>query len=156
MGPKQQQTNKRIVSKDEYVACVARREAKRWGSVVLAIAGAACFVCTLGSAVGMLYALDFVWKGLFLLSITLSFPAGYALFKFAEKNLQEAVVKLDVVPLTRANMGDLPALDTLVRASQAPAQTDEQQAELLRAAQYGRETPAEELLRASTNQENQP
>ena len=53
-----------------------------------------------------------------------------------------------VALITRHNTGHLPAVETLVRASGLPP--SHQQAELLRAAQYGNETPPEELLRATT------
>jgi len=48
--------------------------------------------------------------------------------------------------LTGRNGHLLPMQETLVRASSQPP--IQQQAELLRAAQYGQETPAEQLLRA--------
>jgi hypothetical protein len=51
------------------------------------------------------------------------------------------------VPLTRANTADLPAPDSLVRASAEPVQ--EQRAVLLRAATQGIETHEEQLVRAS-------
>jgi len=62
------------------------------------------------------------------------------------KLLLKGVEKIEPVGLiTRHNTGALPEFDTLVRSSdQPPAQ---QQAELLRAAQYGKEMPAEQLLR---------
>ena len=52
------------------------------------------------------------------------------------------------VPLTRANIGHLPAPDSLVRASAEPVQ--EQQSVLLRAATEGMERHEEQLVRAST------
>jgi hypothetical protein len=51
------------------------------------------------------------------------------------------------VTLARANTADLPAPDSLVRASAEPVQ--EQQAVLLRAATEGTETHEEQLVRAS-------
>jgi hypothetical protein len=71
-----------------------------------------------------------------------------ALYYAGRVHLKLARAIEPVTPLTRANIGDLPAPQTLVRASQEPMQ--EHQAELLRAAQYGKETHAEELLRATT------
>ena len=50
-----------------------------------------------------------------------------------------------VKPLTRFNIGRLPAEETLVRAAAEP--TEEQKAVLLRAAQAASETPSEQLLR---------
>lgn len=54
------------------------------------------------------------------------------------------------VPLTRANTADLPAPDSLVRASTEPEQA--QQAVLLRAAAKEQERQAEELVRAVAGQ----
>jgi hypothetical protein len=51
--------------------------------------------------------------------------------------------------LTHHNSHLLPPEESLVRASDVPP--SQQQTELLRAAQYGKETPAQELLRASTD-----
>jgi hypothetical protein len=134
----QEKSNKRIVSKEEYAVLVGKREAKRWGSIVLAVAAAGCFVCTIIGVLAMIggFTMGFLVAGL-------SVVLGLAMKKVAEKAMSEVLITLDVVPLTRANMGDLSAPDTLVRASEAPSQT-----ELLRAAAQGQETPAEELLRA--------
>ena len=52
-------------------------------------------------------------------------------------------------PPTNTNNADLPAHQTLVRASSEPLQT--QEAVLLRAATEGMETPPEEMLRASVS-----
>jgi hypothetical protein len=72
----------------------------------------------------------------------------YTSFTIADK-VQNAAKKIETVaPITRHNTGDLPIVETLVRASNLPPSI--QQAELLRAAQYGKDTPAEELLRATT------
>ena len=136
---------RRIVSLGEYLSRIGKREAKRWGSLALAVVIGA-FV-----ALSILCVFGIMAGGLFPL---LCAPvAGVSLFlawhmkQYAEKTMQEAQKKLDVVPLTRANIGDLPPSHTLVRASQEPAPS--QKAELLRAAQFGQETPADELLRAA-------
>jgi hypothetical protein len=58
-----------------------------------------------------------------------------------------------IAPITRHNTGDLPEVETLVRSSDL--RPSHQQAELLRAAKPGQETPPEELLRAAqTNRDN--
>lgn len=54
------------------------------------------------------------------------------------------------IPLTRANIADLPLPDSLVRASQEPLQA--QKTILLRAASEKPETHEEELLRASAGE----
>jgi hypothetical protein len=51
-------------------------------------------------------------------------------------------------PINFTDTSALPAVETLVRASAVPPSN--QQTELLHAAQYGKETPVEELLRATT------
>ncbi len=56
-----------------------------------------------------------------------------------------------VAAITRHNTGDLPDVETLVRASNLPP--SHQQAELLRASGQGAETPAEQLLRAAQGEE---
>ena len=138
---------RRVVSKEEYAVLVSKREAKRWGSIVLTPAIAFCFVC---SFVGVLETIASVCAGstsfvLRFLVAVVSGLGGWGLKRVAEKALQEATAPLNVVPLTRANTVGLPAADILVRASQEPAQ----QAELLRAAQFRREARAEQLLRAA-------
>ena len=55
------------------------------------------------------------------------------------------------VPLTRANAADVPASDSLVRASAEPMQA--QEAVLLRAATQSTEKRAEQLLRATNEQD---
>ena len=61
--------------------------------------------------------------------------------------LRQAIKVDPGVPLTRANTADLPAPDSLVRASAEPVQ--EQQAVLLRAATETQERHEEQLVRAS-------
>jgi hypothetical protein len=65
----------------------------------------------------------------------------------AVKTWQGAKKVEPVALLTKHNTGQLPEVKTLIRASDVPPL--HQQAELLRAAQHGNETPAEELLRAT-------
>ncbi len=56
-----------------------------------------------------------------------------------------------VIPLTRANTADLPATESLVRASQEP--TKEDQSILLRPAVEIQHTPADQLLRPAEQME---
>lgn len=58
-----------------------------------------------------------------------------------------------VTPITRHTTSSLPPEESLVRASDASP--SHQQAELLRATQHCKETPAEELLRASTDSKSE-
>ena len=143
---------KRIVSKSEYAALVSKREAKRWGSVGLAVAVAVCILSTLGLVLAGLLADGMGWRALCFVAAVPVLSAAWIIKNLAEKSMLEASVALNVVPLTRANIGDLTVFESLVRASQEPVQA--QQAELLRpAAQGGGESPAEELLRAATTRE---
>lgn len=64
----------------------------------------------------------------------------------------EHAIRLNAgVPLTRSNTADLPATESLIRASAAPIQA--QEAVLLRAATAGQQTPPEHLVRATGGQE---
>ena len=65
------------------------------------------------------------------------------LLRLGSRNSWQTVHTIN--PLTRANTADLPAPDSLVRASSEPMQA--QEAVLLRAAAEGQETPPEQLVR---------
>jgi len=65
----------------------------------------------------------------------------------ASKLFKAAAAVEKVAPITRHNTGELPAAQTLVRASERPI--THCQTELLRAAGEGAETPSEQLLRAA-------
>jgi len=69
------------------------------------------------------------------------FVGAFQLFK-KERTIER------VAPITRHSTSFLPPQESLVRASDLPP--SQQQAELLRAAPRGSETPTEELLRATT------
>lgn len=76
---------------------------------------------------------------------------SYRLFCYAKTSMKKAIRKENIVPLTRANTSDLPAPDTLVRASQEPLQA--QGSVLLRAAVQTQDGHEEQLLRAAGGQE---
>jgi hypothetical protein len=149
MSEKPHNTGKRIVSKSAYAVLFSKREAKRWGSFVLAAATGVCGVFSIVCFYGMLSGIgyhDYFWMLLGAAGCCASVAAACTLMRFAGRMMQQVQLNLDVVPLTRANVGDMPAPDILLRASiLSPTQ---QQVELLRAAQYGKESPSEELLRA--------
>ena len=119
----------------------------------MAVAVAVCFLFGLGSSFYIFFGDNPPIKGLASLVTILAFVAGGVILKRAEKNMQEALVKLDVVPLTRSNAGDLRAPEVLVRASQQPDQAP--QTELLRAAGQGLQTPSEQLLRATEGKQTE-
>ena len=76
---------------------------------------------------------------------------AYACAKLSDASTEQAEKINPGVPLTRANTADLPAPDSLVRASSEPLQA--QESVLLRAATEKGETPPEQLVRASVGQE---
>ena len=73
---------------------------------------------------------------------------SWCLWYFGRKFIKEARQIDPGVPLTRASTADLPAPDSLVRASQEPMQA--QEAVLLRAAAGKQEQHEAQLLRAAT------
>ena len=140
-----QKSGKRIVSKGEYVRLKGKRESIRLvGVCLLLLAGILGFltVCTLGI-------MGFRLNGC-ILALCLGI-ATYVVGKWGLESLN-ASVKIDPgVPLTHVNVTDLPAPDTLVRASSEP--TQEQQTVLLRAVAADQQTPSEQLVRASSGAE---
>jgi len=144
---------KRLVSKKQYVLAVGTKTLLSVSGLGLCVGGlvglASCLVlCMLvgsdsrhvAGAWSVLGTLSVMWVVLL--------AVGRILLKKGKK--------LDTgILLTRANTGELPASDSLVRASNAPL--SHQQAELLRAAQPGQEMPPEELLRATQgNRDSKP
>jgi hypothetical protein len=81
-----------------------------------------------------------VWGGFIAAFGVVAIWGGKALF-------DKAKAIEPVAPITRHNTGSLPTVETLLRASVFPP--SHQQADLLRAAGQGAETPPEQLLRAA-------
>lgn len=144
-------TGKRIVSKREYVRLVGKREALRWGSVGLAVTVAVCVLSCVGCIIAGALADGIEIMVLWFIVAALCFAVAWIIKRTAEKAMQKALRKRDAIPLTRANTADLPAPESLVRASAEPVQ--EQQAVLLRAAAERQEKHEEQLLRAASGQE---
>ncbi len=132
------QTGKRIVSKGEYAKVQSR---KMWG--LLLAGGLIVIEVSLMGVVGwgLLNGITIqkIIVGTYLIMI--SFAANQA----GKYYIKRSHAIEPVVPLTRANAADLPAPDSLGRASEQP--TSNPQSELLRAAAQGESTPAEQLLR---------
>lgn len=158
----EQQTGKRIVSKREYAAVQAKRWSVRIGGAVIFLI--ALLLATFGVVplllilvrIGNTPALPnhnrqhLALAGLSFLILTL-FGTVFKLGQWG-RNMARQGASIDPgIPLTRHNTADLPAPDSLVRASSKPVQA--QEAVLLRAAAQEVETPAEELVRASVGQE---
>lgn len=144
MEPK---TGKRIVSKGRYIKLMGMR-------LSLLACGAVCMlVGGVAAILGVMEGVNDVIRGSvgtnfslpsangFYATCLVCFLVGVCCVFLGEK------VKEDVTPLIRANIANLPAPDSLVRASSEPIQA--QEAVLLRAAVKGQETPPEKLVRAS-------
>ena len=145
------QTGKRIVSKGEYAKVQGQRAGLRSGALVLYLVALFFLLKAVSCLMALLYmlltgrAITFetaVYTVLFLLMGT----GAHFFRKWAKGNMRRASEMGKIVPLTRANTADLPAPDSLVRASAEPVQ--EQEAVLLRAATAGMERHEEQLLRA--------
>jgi hypothetical protein len=141
----EKQTGKRIVSKGEY----ARKQGRRlW----LGLKSCAALLC-LPALLVVGYFQQPASSGC--IQVDPRNGIGYRVFIalffvpasiFAAKQIFRDFQQIDPgVPLTRANTADLPAPDSLVRASEEPMQ--EQQAVLLRAAAQRHETSPEQLVR---------
>ena len=136
-----EEPQKRVVRWKEYAEFVS----------VQGIAGSLGYFFLLG---GMLFLIAGIplallggWIGLFggaILSIMGLFGINIS------KTLFDKIEKMEPLALlTKENAKHLPETETLVRPSDLPS--SQQQAELLRAAQPGQETPPEELLRPGEN-----
>ena len=135
-----QEPGKRIVSKGAYASHVSRKATLSSFGITL---------CTLGGTgliITCLITLLIIVKAFSLQGIILIIGCNLivgscsaALVRYGLKAVREARDIAPVVPLTRANTADLPALDSLVRASHEPAEA--QKTVLLRAASQVSETP---------------
>jgi len=129
--------DKRIVSKREYVQ-VQGRKLWFWAKVVgMSVAGVSLFLLIINGLHRMSPT-----RGV--LALILLAAVGFAWW-YVGKTAENTRVD---VPLTRANTGDLPAPDSLVRASHELLQA--QQSVLLCAAMETTQTQEEQLLRASS------
>lgn len=144
-------TRKRIVSKGEYVANTGKKAALASYGTTVFLTGIAASAITLFLIMRLLWNLRAVESTsgitLIVLLTGITGSASYALFCYGKKALKEGKDLDAGIPLTRANTGDLPAVDSLVRASQEPIEGQENF--LLRAAQHGQGTPSEQMVRAS-------
>ncbi len=153
-------SGKRLVSKGEYVRAQAGRFGLGMsgsGAIILGcLCGLAAFIMIFLVIIGFIYAVlhDF-WafvhhEGTSMVSfLTWSFAliaAAWGLLRWGVERVKKAST-INVVPITRANTADLPANDSLVRASSQPAQA--QEGVLLRASGETQDKCEEQLLRAS-------
>ena len=155
MEPK---TGRRIVSKGEYAKVQGQRATAGVLAVGLGGMAAFCVFVALGNLFACL-ACCMGWWGdqssngaVLSLGLMLLFGAGAYAFGKLACDTMKAATNIDFgVPLTRANTADLPAPDSLVRASAEPIQA--QEAVLLRAAAEEQQRHEEQLVRAADGPE---
>ena len=140
-------TGKRIVSWREYLAQV---RAKGVGYLVAAGWMGGFLACIVGLCLSsfLLTHADHSQRLLAFATFTGLFTCGASsLYLRGRQAFQNAQRKKLDIPFTRANIADLPAPQSLVRASEEPTQA--QETILLRAATSAQasETPAEQLVR---------
>lgn len=146
---------KRVVSKLEYVGHLGKKGSLYSAGVVLYCIGAVGLVVDFLLALGTLFALLKFGKesGAAILLIgaggTLEVIVGglcYSLMLFGGRGIATSDNLEPVIPLTRQNAAQMPAEDSLVRASAEPTTPSDT---LLRAANVSVGAPQEELLRAT-------
>jgi hypothetical protein len=133
---------KRLVSKGRYAFLLGKSASLTFLSMTSDIVAILLLLMTVVQLVGVFY----IWP-----IVTGLVTAGLSVVFFrAAGKLSKKANEIDhIQPITARNTCLLPPEESLVRASDVPL--SQQQAELLRATQHGNETPAEELLRASTD-----
>jgi hypothetical protein len=160
-------TGKRIVTRRQYVESKARKTVFGVGIAGGCIFGSAGLLLTLLS---LFYAIVLVvsaftallhsehvsvneWLAvIFSVGVCALFGTGtYLLGMVVEKSVERSAKEEDVVPLTRANADQIPATQSLIRASHEPMQ--EQQAVLLRPALHDALTSPAQLVRPASKQE---
>lgn len=137
----------RIVSKAEYVRLQAKLARKTmWAALLITIG--------VGQAVGsVLYAVLFYLESRYAVSLYWLIVGGTVSLYWLKRGFANLyrIEKVDAVVLTRANIAELPASDSLVRASKEPAYG--QGTALLRAATEPANEHGEQLLRAASGEQ---
>ena len=125
----------RLVSKGRYLCVMSTRTTLTAAYIFCGILGAAALVKS---------ALLFLFEG----GRGFDFACGGAYMFYLSISFYQQTLRIErVAPITHRNTHRLPPEESLVRPSELPP--SQQQAELLRAAPFGRETPPAELLRAT-------
>jgi hypothetical protein len=149
------QINKRIVSKAEYIQVQGKKVSLAASGSMLALLGMLCICLMICS--GICFILCFFdavygYEGNYVLGLKGSVVATmlFGCFGYWCEIVGDAASKRSekieaVFPLTRANTANLPAPESLLRASVEPVQG--QEAVLLRAASQGEERREEHLLK---------
>jgi len=140
-------TDKRIVSKAEYARIQSIRFVLHFisGFFVMGVIGSiviAGFLFLLATQSKVSLHTDYSQLAVYGLMTISSMLLFFALLYVCKRKIKSLG---EVIPFTRANTIDLPAPETLVRASQEPVQADH--SILLRAAADTNQTPVDQLLR---------
>jgi hypothetical protein len=146
----EKQTGKRIVSKGEYmrgVATVTRMHLEVIGAFCIGFFLALFSIGMLCASFFALFRRDLHTCGICLGISAIQAGMSYGIFDAASSIWKQSQQVDPGIPIHRVNTADLPAPDTLVRASAEPVQ--EQQTVLLRAATETQERHEEQLVRAS-------
>jgi hypothetical protein len=136
--------NKRVVSKPKYVAYLAQKVTLTTVSSTILVCGMMLILCAFLRMGRTLDSTRIGWNTN-VFNMLCCALGGWLLLRYgmALDNRTDEIEP--VLPSTRENVKQLPAEETLVRASTEP--TQQQEKVLLRAATAGAETPPEQLLR---------
>ncbi len=150
------QENPRIVSKTRYLGYLSRLAMLHGSGTILLLLGSMGAVICVGilivSIVGWALC-GFAHPGILMLGLGFSLFAGFPsmlAIRLGIGQCEKANRMEPVIPLTRQSAEQLPAEESLVRASSEPA--DVQPEVLLRAAGSDMQTPPQELLRANRSE----
>ena len=141
------QSQKRLVSKGRYIWLIGNKVGLY--SLVSLLLG----IGLIGALLTLVSSVQ-VWMGNQAINSCIPpicFAITYPILWSARSLFRKATAIEPVQPVTERNAHRLPQKLTIVRSSEIPP--TEQQAELLRAAQTGQETPPEQLLRAVAGDE---
>jgi hypothetical protein len=139
---------KRLVSKGRYGELIRTRARLLFGTILFDTLGVLSFSSTIWD---FKYLIAAQYSGIWWFTKVCGFAFCAWSFHIANYCFKQERKVERVALVTMRTVNLLPPEESLVRASDLPPS---QQAELLRAAQYGKETPAEELLRASTDRQD--
>lgn len=142
---KRKKSGRRIVSKGKYLADTGKKLTLASYGTAVQLVGIMMVAFTLLVVVPTVWRWADILGGLFMVGI--SGGSALTLIYLGRKAVGEGKAIDAGIPFTRANTADLPAVDSLVRASDSPPQED--QDVLLRPATQGRQTPPQELVRAA-------
>lgn len=134
----------RLVSKGQYLKNIGEKGVTYVAGSFFGLLGIPPFCFFLFCCYKCLSAGELSWGFLYLAMVSLILSVGA--FCGCRSFFRSAQEIEPMAPITRRNTGHLPAAETLVRPSHFPT---DPQAELLRAAPMGSETPPEELLRTT-------